>query len=401
MLYRRFGKTELSMPVITLGGMRFQYQWEDTPLERIPPENQANVEAVVERAFELGINHFETARGYGSSERQLGRALASLPRSEIIVQTKIRPHRKPHRFVRDFLDSLSRLNLSYVDLLAVHGINNRKELGWVLRPCGCLRAARRLKRKGLIRFLGFSTHGPPDVIIAAIRSGAFDYVNLHWYYFYQQNRPAVEEAARRDMGVFIISPSDKGGMLYKPPGKLLELCRPLHPMEFNDLFCLSRPEVHTISVGAAKPEDLDLHVEIVKRLPEAPGLLPPIEARLKKAMEEAVGADFAARYLEGLPSWEETPGGINIPVILWLWTLAKAYDMVEYARMRYELLGKGETWFPGAQASNLDELDLRPVLQRSPFAERIPHILREAHLWFAPEEKEEKAGGIQSKKKNG
>ena len=88
MRYRRFGRTGLSMPVFSCGGMRYQHQWQDCREEEIPGENQSNLEAIVQRAFELGINHFETARGYGTSEMQLGRILPHLPREEIIVQTK-------------------------------------------------------------------------------------------------------------------------------------------------------------------------------------------------------------------------------------------------------------------------------------------------------------------------
>ncbi len=72
--------------------------------------------------------------------------------------------------------------------------------------------------------------------------------------------PALEEAARRDMGVFIISPNDKGGKLYTPPKKLVDLCAPLTPMQFNDLYCLARPHVHTLSIGAARPTDFDEHL---------------------------------------------------------------------------------------------------------------------------------------------
>ena len=98
MLYRRFGRTELSMPVLTCGGMRYQYQWQDTPLDNIPADKQANLEATVRRALDLGINHIETARGYGSSERQLGQILPGIPRERIIVQTKIMPLGDPSRF---------------------------------------------------------------------------------------------------------------------------------------------------------------------------------------------------------------------------------------------------------------------------------------------------------------
>src|SRR5512144_3192574 len=91
MRYRRFGRTELQMPVLSCGGMRYQFQWQDLPPADVPAENQKNVEATILRALELGINHIETARGYGSSEMQLGRLLPSLPREKTILQTKVAP----------------------------------------------------------------------------------------------------------------------------------------------------------------------------------------------------------------------------------------------------------------------------------------------------------------------
>src|SRR5690606_11947924 len=72
MRYRRFGRTNLRMPVFSCGGMRYQHKWQDVAWSEVPRENQANVEAVIRRAIELGIHHIETARGYGSSEMQLG-----------------------------------------------------------------------------------------------------------------------------------------------------------------------------------------------------------------------------------------------------------------------------------------------------------------------------------------
>src|ERR1041385_3357814 len=128
MKYRRFGRTELSMPVFSCGGMRYQFKWQDVDPRIIPHENQQNLEATIRRAFELGINHFETARGYGSSEMQLGRILPTLPRDRIIVQTKIVPHKNPKNFLRAFETSLKYLRLEYVDLLALHGINQRQLL---------------------------------------------------------------------------------------------------------------------------------------------------------------------------------------------------------------------------------------------------------------------------------
>ena len=89
MKYRRFGRTELQMPVISCGGMRYQHKWQDVPPQDIPRANQENLEACIHRALELGINHIETARGYGTSEMQLGAVLPKLPRDKMIVQTKV------------------------------------------------------------------------------------------------------------------------------------------------------------------------------------------------------------------------------------------------------------------------------------------------------------------------
>ncbi len=235
MKYRRFGKTNLQMPVLTCGGMRYQFKWQDVERRDVPAENQANVDAVVRRAFAGGINHFETARGYGTSELQLGEALTQLPREQILVQTKVAPEPSARKFLKTFERSMACLRLEYVDLLALHGINHRELLAWSLGKHGCVAAARRLQQEGRVRHVGFSTHATTDVILEAIRSDAFDFVNLHWYFVNDLNRPAIVEARQRDMGVFIISPNDKGGKLYTPPAKLVSLCAPLTPMQFNDL----------------------------------------------------------------------------------------------------------------------------------------------------------------------
>ena len=64
MIYRRFGKTDLQMPVFSCGGMRYQFKWGEVPADQIPDDNQANLEATIRRSLEVGINHIETARGY-------------------------------------------------------------------------------------------------------------------------------------------------------------------------------------------------------------------------------------------------------------------------------------------------------------------------------------------------
>ncbi len=377
---RRFGRTELPMPVLSLGGMRFQQSWADVPELELRSDGQANLRALLAAAVAAGLHHIETAHGYGSSERQLGLLLPEVPDPARILQTKVAPSDDPDAFEAELRLSFQRLRVERVDLLAIHGVNTAGLLEQTLRPDGCLERARRWQAEGRVGSVGFSTHAPLPVLLEAIESDRFDYVNLHWYYIRQDNRPAVDAAIAHDMGVFVISPTDKGGHLHTPSPRLLELCEPLHPIVVNDLFCLSAPGIHTLSLGAARPSDLDRHLEAVSLLPHAAELLPPILERLERARRDALGAAWLASWRQGLPDWEHTPGGLNLPVLLWLHNLIEAWGLEGFACARYRLLGNGGHWFPGENADALDatvsEAELLGALVDSPWAAVIPDRLR-------------------------
>ena len=394
MFYRRFGRTNLQMPAFSCGGMRYQQSWDDIKPEAVEEAGQRNLEATILRALELGINHIETARGYGSSEMQLGWILPRLQREKLIVQTKIAPFATAREFRETFEKSMHYLKLDHVDLLSLHGVNNAELLDWSLRKGGCLDEARKLQREGRCRFIGFSTHATTDLILRAIETDEFDYVNLHWYFVNELNWPAVRAAAARDMGVFIISPSDKGGKLYSPPAKLTELCAPLTPIQFNDLWCLARPEVHTLSVGAAKPSDFDEHIAALEHYRHGAEIIKPIEDRLRAAMAGVLGEDWCARWSERLPNYVDVPGEVNVQEILRLYTYSRGLELTDWGKMRYNLMGNAGHWFPGANAANFDADGVHSACSGNPFADHIPEVLTEAHalLYEAPKKRLSQGG---------
>lgn len=380
MKYRRFGRTEIEMPLVSVGGMRFQTSWERE--DGVDPNSVSNLDRIMAHALELGMNHFETAHGYGTSEEELGRVLPNYDRSRLILQSKGEPSGKVNGGACTIETSLRALKVDYLDLFAVHGVNTDAMADQALRKDGLVDKVLTLKERGVVRGLGFSTHGPPETILRLIRTGVFDYVNLWYSYINQSNWPAIVEARKQDMGVFIISPNDKGGQLYRPSQRLRTLTAPLSPMTFNDIFILRHPEIHTISCGASRPEDLDEHQQAVARLDTLRETVTVISARMEEALAGVHGSAWKENFAQGLPSWQETPGQVNLPVILWLWNLVQAFDMVDYARFRYNLLGEASHWFPGNKVDGAlphSEGPLREALARSPYCDRIIDVLYQAH----------------------
>ncbi|MBO8219813.1 aldo/keto reductase [Prochlorococcus marinus] len=354
MKYRRFGRTNLKIPVLSLGGMRFQKSWDQLDSSEISYEEQNKVEIILNQANKYGFSHIETAKYYGTSEVQLGMGFKNMKKIPNIIQTKIPPNSNPEIFERDVLTSIEKLKVKKIDLLAIHGINTAEHLHQAIRYGGCIDILRNLQKENLIGSIGFSTHGKSSLIEKAISTNLFDYVNLHWYFINQENTTVIDLANKYDLGVFIISPTDKGGHLHTPSTKMLELCSPLHPIVFNDLFCLRNKNVHTLSVGIAKEADFDLHLEAVSLLSESEYYIPNIINRLMQESINTLGLEWYQNWNINLPSWEQVPGNINIRVLLWLSNLIDWLDMEGFARARYQLLGNGSHWFPGCNANLID-----------------------------------------------
>jgi len=128
--------------------------------------------SVIERAADLGINYFDTARVYqgGNNERMVGAALKSR-RQKVYISTKSGGRTK-EAALTDLDTSLRTLGTDYVDIWYLHGKTHASDLVPEL-----LEAQEIAKKAGKIRFAGFSTHGGfEDVIPAGIALKHFDVI---------------------------------------------------------------------------------------------------------------------------------------------------------------------------------------------------------------------------------
>jgi D-threo-aldose 1-dehydrogenase len=210
---RRWGRSNLSIPVIPFGTQGFG--------NLFGPVAAAEATALVARAVELGVNHFDCARCYGDSLRKLGPALRGIDRSRVIVSARVCLHQdrgdalRPDRprqpagwlpeatadaVVRDVEEQLAFLGLDYFDAVLLHDPPSMEEC---LKPGGALAGALRLKARGLARNVGFGMR-PHEFHRQAIETGDVDVLLCFNDYNLLRQTAAdgvLDQAARHDIGV--------------------------------------------------------------------------------------------------------------------------------------------------------------------------------------------------------
>ncbi len=191
----RLGRTDL---MVTKNGFGAQ------PVQRVGMEDAC---AILRRAYEGGINYFDTARMYTDSEEKMGLALSDV-RENIIISTKT-ASTTVEGFWRDLNTSLSLLKTDYIDIYQFHNPDFCPKPG---DGTGLYEAMLEAKDKGLIRFIGFTNHRL-TIAEEAVRSGLYDTLQFPFSYLAGEKEEALVRLCEElDVG-FICMKALAGGLI--------------------------------------------------------------------------------------------------------------------------------------------------------------------------------------------
>lgn len=289
---RPFGRTGEKLTVIGLASGRFQTCGSE----------EAAV-ALTRRAYELGINYFDTARLYwkGRSEQAFGKAMGDF-RKKIFLTSKS-AERTRAGAEADLARSLAALQTDYLDLWQVHQVGTLEEVEQVFAPGGALEAFVAAKQAGKCRFIGFTGHRDPEVHLELLRR--FDrwdtiLMPLHiadplYLSFEKQVLPVAVE---RGMGIQGMKNFGNSGLLKEfTVRECLNYVLSL-PIHCTALGCTAIPQLEE-DVRVARslaPLDAAQRLALTRR---AEGLKGPQLENWKKNTETRVGWAAPAAYVGG------------------------------------------------------------------------------------------------------
>lgn len=216
MKYRLLGRTGLYVSDICLGTMNFggKGMWQ-----AMGALGQADATAQLKTAFAAGVNFYDTANiyAYGESETLFGQAIreSGIDREELVIATKVRGRMKDgannvglsRKHILAQLDqSLKRLNVDYIDLYQIHGVDPVTPMDETLS------ALNDAVRAGKVRYLGVSNHTAWQIMKAqgiSERQGWSRFESIQAYYSIagrELEREIVPMAQDQQLGIMVWSP---------------------------------------------------------------------------------------------------------------------------------------------------------------------------------------------------
>jgi aryl-alcohol dehydrogenase-like predicted oxidoreductase len=161
---RTFGRTGFEATILGLGG--------EGILRTFGYEEQAY--QLINRAIDLGINYFESARAYSGSESYYGLALKER-RKEIFLSSKSHARDRNGAWAH-LQETLANMKTDHLDLWQVHDVRTQADVGQIFGPQGAIQAFVEAKEKGLTRFIGVTGHHDPLITRRCMESFEFDTV---------------------------------------------------------------------------------------------------------------------------------------------------------------------------------------------------------------------------------
>jgi len=161
------GRTGLKVKSLGFGGI---------PIQRVSEEEAVRV---VRRCYELGIDYYDTARGYTNSEERIGKALEDV-REEVFLATKS-GRRKAKEMLEELEISLKNLRTDWIDVYQLHNVSSYEDWYQIKGPGGALEALYKARDEGKIRHLGITSHDPA-VLADIVREDIFETIMIPYNY---------------------------------------------------------------------------------------------------------------------------------------------------------------------------------------------------------------------------
>ena len=250
---RCLGQSGINVSCLGLGTVKFGRNHQVRYPEKFSLPSLEELEGILNKTRELGINFLDTAPAYGDSEEKIGHVLRG--RSDWIICTKVGEEFANGQSSFNFSGShaqksiqrsLKNLKTDYLDIVLVHS-NGDDET--IIDNTDCLETLARLKEKGIIRAYGMST----KTIQGGIRATDLtDVVMVTLNPFNKDDLPVIKNALSKNKGVLVKKALNSGHLSE-------------YSLEKNLNFVLSTSGVTSIVVGTINQEHLAVNVSIINR----------------------------------------------------------------------------------------------------------------------------------------
>lgn len=249
---RRLGRIGHMSSVIIYGGAMLS----ETP--------QDVADRSIQLALDSGINHFDTAAGYGDSELRLGPWMPRI-RDQIFLASKT-GDRTADGAHDSILRSLERLRVDKIDLIQLHGVCDLDDLDRAMGHGGALEGAVRARDEVLVDAIGITGHGmqAPAVHLEALRRFPYETVLTPYNYalarypdYLRAFEALVQEVRAQDAGLMLIKAAARNLWKTGEPHRRTTWYEPLEEQEQIDAaiaFALARDE----ATGICSPGDVEL-----------------------------------------------------------------------------------------------------------------------------------------------